>query len=529
LIFGTLTTLLIGRMGKMLFSRGVGLFAALIYACLPWTVFWALHCFHPAQAQFFAVLCISSFYAAIRRPDRIDKKHFRRACIFFCLTYLSWEGTGFLLVAFTAAVLLMHPGRWGWLRQAHVWIGLFCVGSVIMLQFASRTMALPPYLALGYGLADLSSPTLYFLNPECEPFYYLQSILLTDPFLVLTICFCLCLLWIGKSAAFRYCVIVYLALLVSYSALLPAYSQRYGYYYQALLIVGACGAIFESARRLKQLVAGANWFLGRWLIRGTIVAGSVFLFVSTTNVGLMLYRLSAAKKGAAGMRYSVRWQDSANSARYVGTHWRTGDTIIAGLSQAFELYGGRLPDFGTDTMLGDRVVYDRNRTIPHYQHRIVAIPMILTVPMVEEVMQRSKRIWYVTTLEPGLTGAMADSVAQLLTRRARVVYSGYSSLVYLWEGFLPVPQKEIQNLALPPHPALPEEYKSLVKTAVDPVNAPSAQFLFRQPIKPDEDFYQGSGLVVPLKPESPDQNLIPAPSSLEPPPRPSPSIPAVPR
>jgi hypothetical protein len=87
----------------------------------------------------------------------------------------------------------------------------------------------------------------------------------------------------------------------------------------------------------------------------------------------------------------------------------------------------------------------------------------------------------------------------------------------------------IPNPALPPHPALPDEYHSVVKTDVDPVNAPSSQFLFKQPLKPDEMFYQGSGLAVPLKQQSPDQELIPLPSSLEPSPRPSPSVPALPR
>jgi hypothetical protein len=520
---------LIGRFGKMLFNRRVGLFAALIYACLPLTVFWALHCFHPSQAQFFAVLCISSFYAAIRRPDQIDKKHFRRTCFFFCLSYLSWEGTGFLLPAFGIALLLMHPGRWGWLRQSHAWVGCFIVGSVVLLQFASRTMAVPPYLTLGYGLADLSNPTLYFLDPQCEPFYYLQSILLIDPFILLTICFCLCLLWVGKSAAFRFCVVVYVFLLLSYSVLLPAYAQRYGYYYQAILIIGACGALDASARRLKQLFGGSRWFLGRSLVGGTMTAATLLLFVSATNVGLNLYRLSQDKKGAAGMRYSVRWQDSASSEKYVDSHLQPGDTVVADMTQAFELYGGRLPDFATDTMLGSRVVYNRNRTVPHYEHRITNIPVILTIPMAQQALQRSRRVWYVTTLEPGATEPISDSVAQLLTRRSRIVFSCYSSVVYLFEGFLPVPEKVLPNPAVQPHPALPDEYHSVVKTDVDPVNGPSGQFLFAQPLKPDEVFYQGSGLPIPLKPQSPDQELIPQPSSLQPPPRPSPSIPALPR
>jgi 4-amino-4-deoxy-L-arabinose transferase-like glycosyltransferase len=527
LVFGTLSTLLIGRAGKMFFKRGVGLFAAAVYAFLPWNCFWSLHCFHPSQTQFFSLLCIPAFYAAIRRPDRINQKHWTRACIFFCCSFLSWEGSGFLLPAFAAAIVLMHPGRWGWLRQRHLWLGLFCVGALVMLQWASRTMAIPPYLQLGYGLAELSTPVLFFLDPECQPFYYVQAILLVNPYLLLTILFCGALLMVGKSAPFRFCVVVYAGLLLSYSVLLNAYSQRYGYFYQWILIVGASAMAFEVVRRVQLLSFGWKWFWGRWVTGTTAIAGLLLLFISTTNVGLMFYRLSSNRKDQVGMRYWLRWQDPKSSAVYVWANWQPGDIVVAGLTQAFELYGGKLPDYGLDTLLSSKVVYDNKRAIPRYEHRLTSIPIVLSVPMTWQLMQSGRRIWFATGFEPNtippaeVAPASHDVVIQLLTRNSRIVYTSYSSNVFLYEGYPSVPTRRAPDLADPPHPASTLESGTKINLALTPVDPPFAQLPFKQPLRPNVTFDQPSdGLVEPLNTPSPDQHLIPGPGSLEPAPQP---------
>jgi Dolichyl-phosphate-mannose-protein mannosyltransferase len=527
LIFGTLSTLVIGRAGKMFFNRRVGLFAATVYAFLPWNCFWALHCFHPSQTQFFSLLAVCAFYAAIRRPDRINQKHWTRACIFFCCTYLSWEGSGFLLPAFAAALLLMHPGHWGWLRQRHFWIGLFCVGCVVMLQWASRTMSIPPYLLLGYGLADLSTPLLFFLDPECQPFYYLQGILLVNPFLLLTILFCGALLMVGKSAPYRFCVVVYAGLLLSYSVLLNAYSQRYGYFYQWILIVGASGMAFEIVRRVQLLSSGWKWFWGQWITGTTAVAGLLLLFVSTTNCGLMFFRLSQNRKDQVGMRYWLRWQDSRSSAEYVTANWKPGDVVVAGLTQAFELYGGKLPDYSLDTLLSGKVVYDNKRAIPHYEHKLTSIPVVLSVPDTWRLMQSGSRIWYVAGYEPNtippaqVAPAAHDVVTQLFTRNSRMVFTCYSSNVYLYEGYLSVPEKRAADLADPPHPPLPLQSGSRISLALTPTDSPYAQLPFKRPLRPNAVFDQPTdGSVEPLYTPAPDQHLIPGPGSLQPWPQP---------
>ena len=172
-VFGTLTTLLLGLMGRNLFDWRTGLLAALIHAFNPLNVFWAQHLFHPSQDGFFAILTIWFFYLAIRQPGKLDRKYFYAVCVCFCLTYLSWEGQGFLLPVLAVTLMLMYPGRWSWLREPHLWIGLIAVGSIVLIQLSLRKMVAPGYLFLRLRIEPLT-PSLYFLNPESDPFYYVS-------------------------------------------------------------------------------------------------------------------------------------------------------------------------------------------------------------------------------------------------------------------------------------------------------------------------------------------------------------------
>ena len=97
-IFGTMTIGVLGLMGRRLFNWRTGLFVALIYACLPLNIRWGQNAFYPSQCQFMATLTFYLFYEAIRaRP--FNRRVLTAATVTFCLAYLSWEGTGFMLPA----------------------------------------------------------------------------------------------------------------------------------------------------------------------------------------------------------------------------------------------------------------------------------------------------------------------------------------------------------------------------------------------------------------------------------------------
>src|SRR5438552_2517857 len=288
-VFGTLTTLLLGLVGRNLFDWRTGLLAALIHAFNPLNIFWSQHLFHPSQDGFFAIITIWLFYRAIRQPGKLDPKYFSAVCVCFCLTYLSWEGQGFLLPVLAVTLMLMYPVRWGWLREPHLWIGLIAVSSVVLIQLSLRKMVAPGYVFLGYGL-DLLPPSLHFLNPESDPFYYVSSVLLTEPHVLLTILCIAGALFVWHNLAMRYCLLVFVGLLLCFSLFLPVYSIRYFYFYQTLLILTACGALFLLCDRARELTL--EWKVARLLAWGSGIAAFLLVLGTATETGFKVFRLS---------------------------------------------------------------------------------------------------------------------------------------------------------------------------------------------------------------------------------------------
>jgi hypothetical protein len=455
-VFGTLTTLLLGLMGRNLFDWRTGLLAALIHAFNPLNVFWAQHLFHPSQDQLFAILTIWFFYLAIRQAGKLDPKYFYAACFSFCLTYLSWEGQGFLLPVLAVTLLLMYPGRWSWLREPHLWIGLIAVGSIVLIQLSLRSMVAPAYLFLGYGMN--STPSLYFLNQESDPFYYVSSVLVTEPHVLLTILCIASALFVWRNLTMRYCLLVFVGLLLCYSLFLPVYSIRYFYFYQTLLILTACAAFFLLWDRTRELTSG--WWVARVLAWGSGIAAFLLVLGTATETGFKVFRLSAqTPKGRAhidpSLRYGMVRQDSRGAAEFVASRLRPGDIVVANLTQAFYLYGRRMPDYALDTVLAARMIYLDDYEA--YRHKFVGIPMVRNLRDVQSVFDHARRIWYLGGGRVIEGSNELKNVTDFITERAKIVYSTYHTEVYLWDGTATLAQQTVANPALPPQPGMPAE------------------------------------------------------------------------
>src|SRR5207245_3434443 len=199
--------------------------------------------FYLTQCQFMTMLTIWFFYEAIRvRP--LHRSYLTAASAAFCLTYLSWEGTGFLLPAFFIALMVVRPGEWWWLKEFHLYRCLFFMGAVVVAQYCSRTIAGTSYLMVGSGLSNVAGPSLFFLTPAFSLEFYIDKLLLSENHVFFTIMIFLGLPFCWAKRGFRYVLTVLFVLWFLHTNFLAALSPRYCYYYHPLVILaGGAAAI----------------------------------------------------------------------------------------------------------------------------------------------------------------------------------------------------------------------------------------------------------------------------------------------
>ena len=87
-------------------------------------------------------------------------------------------------------------------------------------------MGAPRYRSLGIPFPAMT-PSLYFLNPESDPFYYVNLTLRTEPHFLLSILCIVGVLFVWRNLAIRYCLLLFTGLLLCFSLLLPVYSIRW--------------------------------------------------------------------------------------------------------------------------------------------------------------------------------------------------------------------------------------------------------------------------------------------------------------
>jgi 4-amino-4-deoxy-L-arabinose transferase-like glycosyltransferase len=120
LLFSSLTVGVIGLAGYRIFDWRTGLISALIYAFLPSPIQWARDGFYPSQDCFFAALTFWLFYEALRGEEGLNHRYLTLSCVTFLLTYLSWEGSGFILPTLFALLIVMRWGRFEWIRDSYL-------------------------------------------------------------------------------------------------------------------------------------------------------------------------------------------------------------------------------------------------------------------------------------------------------------------------------------------------------------------------------------------------------------------------
>ena len=81
--------------------------------------------------------------------------------------------------------------QWDFLRSPAAWLAFGSLGLLVVLQLARRALLRDPYLVVGSGRADISSPQLAMMETTYDPGYYFGTVFAGEQMLVLTMFFLL--------------------------------------------------------------------------------------------------------------------------------------------------------------------------------------------------------------------------------------------------------------------------------------------------------------------------------------------------
>ncbi len=433
LLFGTLMIGFIAWVGYRLVDWRVGLVSALIYTCLPTAVWWSRNAFYPMQEQMLALITIWCFYEAIRtRP--IHRAYLTAASIAFILTYLSWEGSGFLIPAMFVCMFAMKWGEYDWIKDWHLWRCFFVVSCVVLLQLIHRQFAsMPSYLQIGVSLADVSTPQLVYLDPTTySPGFYITNCLLQENFFLMTLVIFAGIAFCWKDRGIRYLFVMFFSLFICYTEFLPAYTIRYSVNYHTLIILIAVALCFRFWDRISALDITKGLRSLRMLRWEAPVAAVLVLVLSANGYILRSYRLSINPDvPIVGGRVGVYKTDYRGAARFAARAWSSGDGLIVTIPHVFEFYARRDVDYSTCTMLGKVLTYDGAREAPVFFDKFRGLPTIRSLEEIEDLRSRYRRLWLV---QVPVDDPLDPLTAAYLRAKGRVVYQSYKSRVVLVEG-----------------------------------------------------------------------------------------------
>jgi 4-amino-4-deoxy-L-arabinose transferase-like glycosyltransferase len=432
-LFGITTILLLYVIGKEVFDARVGLLAAAMFTFCPQALIWAKYLWHPQQTQFFALLTSYLFYRAIRSTP-ISPHWLYLATFTYLLTYLSWEGTGFLLPALGVGLLVVKGREVSWLRDKHLWIACGVVGAGVGGQLVRRILLQAPYMVVGEGLSNVSLPSFYFLEPTYDPTVYLKNFLWLENNAVLTLLLLGGLVFCRKHKALAYYTTLVLVILALMTNLLSHAAIRYVYYLQTFLILSAAAVVWCLLDGNAGVIQARRFRILRWL-QGMVTIAVCGLVVLGSSGFLRLYRLTHfANPLGLHIKTNVYYADYRSSAHYLKAHYQSGDLVIAVVSEPLRYYADITSDYFVESDTKRQVLYDPGQTSPRYLERTVGTPVLRNLEELRSLFNRHRRIWIVAVPYQSFGFLAGPDVNNYIHQRAKVVYESYNARVFLLQS-----------------------------------------------------------------------------------------------
>ncbi|MBF0381713.1 MAG: glycosyltransferase family 39 protein [Magnetococcales bacterium] len=430
-LFATGTTLLIYRFGVNLFDQRTGFFAALTFALLPWAIYWGSNAFYPSQLQFFALSFIMVVHK-ILYDKNVSAKWFYISFLVYIPTYLSWEGSGFILPVVFITALLLRWGQWHWLLNLHSWLAGTLLIFLVVSQLTYRTLMREPFNSVfGGGRSEISFASLGLSKVNFDPLYYFISST-SESHVLLTLLFLGGLIFNRKDWHLRYLHTIILISIATITLLLGFYSLRYIFFLLPLVCLAAATTTIHFADRITTNLGDARSLFTVKLAKILIIGGLLinFLLVSTPWGVRPLELMERFQKNRPNeLRPDLRGFGFRSVITALQNNFRPGDVVLTQASFPHTLYTGTTGDYYLQNIGIASIFFHPNSKLA-YIDKWIGNPVLRSKAELEEVLANSKRVWFAQA--PNSHSNIDDDLYNFVTTRMKMVDESFDGSLYLW-------------------------------------------------------------------------------------------------
>lgn len=423
-LFSAITVVLVLRFGAALFDRRTGLLAALLFAVLPWTVYWGANAFYPAQVTLTALLATMVVHRMCVDAEPRPRDYWL-LLLTVTATYLTWEGSAGILLTFFVMLLVFRWGRWRYLGTWRAWTVTMAVLVVVVGQLTWRTVLREPYQGVVTGRGDISFAKLAFTTPAFDPYYYFGG-LFSEAHLVLAAALLLGVFWLRHAFGLRFLYLFLLLYIGVLASLLGYYALRYVFLTAPAFLLAAAGVTVMLADRIA---AGSR------PLAGAALAGLAALHLAiATPFGLQPVEAATDLQQTARpneLRQDLPGFPFRASATALMRHYRPGDVVIVQAPFPFQVYTGMRGDYFLQSITASSVFFTPE-SMPYYTDKWVANNVIRSQLELDQLMATTDRLWFVSAPDGASLQSVGPDIYRSIVERWALIDETGDSRLYLW-------------------------------------------------------------------------------------------------
>lgn len=433
-LFGSLMIPLLWICGRRLINPTAGWLAAVVFAFNPLSLQMAVFAFYPQQCQFFAILTVYFFYDACKTP-RVQISKLLIATLFFTITYLCWEGSGFIIPGLALGLVFLRRGHWLQTLRPGFIACVVILLCVVILQRNYRVLSNLPYLRMGPGLASVSPSEMLGQAIDSQTFYYVSRFLLLENHFVLTGILIASICVAFRNRGFKFLFTIFACQFVGYSLLLDVKAARYAYIMQPMLILLACGGVSLLAQSMARAwTAKRPQTLNMRAITTTWIAlpWVVLLLASSQNCLGPTHLISATGTHPGELVTEKRdMTDFRNACHYIAAHRREGDRVITIFPHLYKYYTGAICDFIIHHDWNSSVILNPNAHPPESVDRFGGVPALTNKHQVLQMIAESDTdLWFVAAPSNLFLNKLDPEIRQIIEQSCEVSFESNSATVY---------------------------------------------------------------------------------------------------